>query len=385
MISQQRIAGIDAARGCAMVLVCCSHVKDHFTESAPALYHFLTAVTRVATPTFLLLSGFVIAHLLSSSQRGVGLKLVDRALFLLIVAHVLIGWSDFPGQNWGEWLFGRVVITDAIGVSLLVAVLARNGSTGFLFATGATLALLSWPIGVTASVEGTVLPLLGAVLFSLQSVPNHNVDVALLPYLGVFLVGMGLGRQCERALKARDGRAIALHLIQVGSLALLIVLILLVLWFAFRSSLAAHLQSSLTHVLRLTIDPRSKWPPSPGYLLFYAGAGLLMAGAFLLAERRLRPLVSVPATIGRASLMAFVVQDWLLRALPRLFGFAEVTSVAFWAAYLVVVLAVIYTLARRWDAVEGNRFLTVGLRAWSRRREKKKAAFAGSIVARSRP
>jgi uncharacterized membrane protein len=58
--AETRIAAVDAARGCAMLMVCLSHIRHHFVASAPALEWALAVVTRIATPTFLLLSGFVV-------------------------------------------------------------------------------------------------------------------------------------------------------------------------------------------------------------------------------------------------------------------------------------------------------------------------------------
>jgi peptidoglycan/LPS O-acetylase OafA/YrhL len=90
-----RITGIDAARGCAMFLVCLSHIKQHTVPSYPDLHEALVLVTRIATPTFLLLSGFVIGHVLRSSRRSnVGISLLDRGLFLILIAHLLLGWTD---------------------------------------------------------------------------------------------------------------------------------------------------------------------------------------------------------------------------------------------------------------------------------------------------
>src|SRR5688572_17056908 len=71
-----RIEAIDAARGCAMILVFASHIKQHFLQTSPDVYLALLNVTRIATPTFLLLSGFVIGHLLRNDSRGhVGIAL----------------------------------------------------------------------------------------------------------------------------------------------------------------------------------------------------------------------------------------------------------------------------------------------------------------------
>src|SRR5687767_3213088 len=147
--TSNRIAPVDAARGCAMLMVFLSHSKQHFEISSPDLYWFLLSVTRVATPAFLLLSGFVVRHVLSTDRSGhAGITLIDRALFLLIVAHALIGFDSLLDVSVARWFFDRTLITDAIGVALFFAVLLRHRSAGTLFVQGCTIFILAW---ITAS------------------------------------------------------------------------------------------------------------------------------------------------------------------------------------------------------------------------------------------
>src|SRR5262245_29948771 len=101
-----------------MVLVCLSHIKQHFVVSVPELHGFLVTTTRIATPTFLLLSGFVISHLLRSERRNsVPVMLIDRGLFLLIVAHAVLGLGDLDKLGTAGWFLDRVEITDAVGIA----------------------------------------------------------------------------------------------------------------------------------------------------------------------------------------------------------------------------------------------------------------------------
>jgi hypothetical protein len=43
-----------------------------------------------------------------------------------------------------------------------------------------------------------------------------------------------------------------------------------------------------------------------------------------------------------------------------------VTSVAFWTVYVCCTVLIIHWLASRWDSMQGNRFLTLGLRGLAR-------------------
>lgn len=381
-----RIDAIDAARGCAMVMVCLSHVRFHFDPDS-ALYELLTTVTRIATPTFLLLSGFVAAYLLRGDKSGrVGVILADRGLFLLLVAHLLLGLADLDRTTPTQWVFARVSIPDAIGVALCMAVLFRRVSVGGLMAIGVSLCLMSWIVALTWLPQSEWALAAGRVLFNLRGASNWLTDVALLPYLGTFLIGMAMSSHLHHALTVGEHPIIARRLITIGASTMLAAVALVVAWHFGSDSLPGTLREPhVADLLRHTIDPRIKWPPSPAYLLFYGGAGLLMAGIFFAGKPAaiVGPIVRITSTIGRASLMCFVLQDWLLFVVPKIFGFRDVISVTFWLAYVSFVLVALYVAALFWGSIRGNRFFTVGLRALYRRREERTHAAAAARSAAS--
>src|SRR5690349_21322580 len=145
---RQRLEAIDAARGCAMLLACLAHIKDHF-GSHSLLYEWISYPTRIGTPTFLLLSGFIIGHLSRADPHGkIRLTLIDRAIFLLTIVHLLFGLVDLPRLGVSEWLFGRTFITDVYGLGLLLAIVLRWASTATLVTLGTAACLGSW-IAVT--------------------------------------------------------------------------------------------------------------------------------------------------------------------------------------------------------------------------------------------
>jgi uncharacterized membrane protein len=382
MPKRGRIDAIDAARGCAMVLVCLSHTKRYFEHSAPLFYDALTWLTLTATPTFLLLSGFIAAYVLrGDDQRRIAITLVDRGLFLLLVAHVLLGLEDLPRTSLFEWLFVRVTITDAIGVALCLAVLFRHASAGMLFAVGASLCASSWLIGMTLAVESVWANHLGSLLFGMRSAPRSLVVVPLLPYIGVFLIGMGLSTWLKDEIAAGDERVLARRLLIVGSTAATAVVAAALAWHEFKELLPPALsEPHVTELLRSTINPATKWPPGPGYLLFYGGGGLLMAGWFFYGRPRwlVSRIVEKASVLGRASLMCFVVQDWLLFVTPAAFGFSELQSPVFWMTYFGACVLSLYVLAGAWGRVQGNRFLTIGLKRLVLGPQKKRSARVAS-------
>ena len=366
----ERLTGIDAARGIAMILVCLSHIRHHF-EDVPQIYALLTYVTRIATPTFLLLSGFVAAHVLSNRRPGARIAVVDRALCVLIVGHLLLNIEQLPQVGLDAWLFSRVTMTDAIGVSLLVAALCVRLQARWLFLAGLILALGSWPIALLASTDSPLGHHLLVLLFDVHSDQSNLVDAAIAPYLGVFLIGMALSKNAAGLIANRQHAALARRLLGIGAAAIGSMLLAAFLWHELKG-MALQLLASPDAVvwIRQTLNPMQKLPPSPAYLVLYGGLGLAIAALCLAKRPRvvIEPVIQWAATIGRASLMVFVAQDWLLRGAPVLLGFDRWSSSLFWIGYLVVVVVLLRWAAQRWDSARANRFLTVGLKAADRRR-----------------
>lgn len=366
-----RIDAIDAARGCAMVLVCFSHVRFHFDPES-TLYLFLTYLTRIATPTFLLLSGFVAGHLLRSDPTPrMAVTLIDRGLFLLLVAHLLLGLSDLPRVSTVEWLFARASIPDAIGVSLCLAVLFRFASFGALVTLGASLCALSWIIGMTWDPQTEWSVVVGRLLFNVRSEASWLSDTSILPYFGTFMLGMALSFKFREKIVAEQDERTGARVLSIGAVAVGVALLGVIAWHFGKNALPATLHEPyVADLIRASLDPRFKWPPSPGYLLFYGGLGLCMAGIYFIGKPAvlIRPIIRLSSVIGRASLMCFVLQDWLMFVVPRVFGFYELQSTAFWLAYVSGVLLALYVAARQWGRMRGNRFFTIGLRALYRLR-----------------
>jgi uncharacterized membrane protein len=384
-----RMTGIDAARGIAMVLVCLSHIRYHFDESVPALYSALTNLTRLATPTFLLLSGFVAAYVLSSDQRKTRIAMIDRGLFILLAGHLLLSWADLPAVGFQEWLFARITVTDAIAICLIVAALSSRLPTALIAAAGATLMFASWPVAMRWAPESDFTRSIAIMLFDAHSEASELTDAALLPYLGLFLVGMSLSRWCSEHLAARDYVSAARKLFALGASAIAIVIAAILVWRAVKPSLLGSLDAETIALAQLTLDPRSKLPPSPAYLVFYGGGGLLIAATCLVSRPAvlLRPIVAWAATLGRASMMCFVAQEWMLVVIPALFGFSNLQSPPFWTGYWLAAVIALHALATQWDRARANRFLTVGLKRSyaAKHAEEHFSPLVGSRTGESRP
>lgn len=318
-----------------------------------------------------MLSGFVIGHLLrGNSREDVRWSLVDRGLFLILIVHFLLGLNELTELPFSDWVFGKVMITDVIGIALCVAVVIRGASTAALFVAGSALFLLSWVISMTLVVESEAMELLGAVLIHLHSAPDRLIDIAFLPYLGVFLLGMGLSSYCREALQNRETDRLARRFGIMGLIAISVVIGGIVAWHFGKTALPEGWRDPhMVTLLRATLHPGNKAPPSPAYLLFYAGAGLLIAALFFHGRPRwVATLAEKAAVIGKASLLCFIVQDWLFFLVPQLLGFEHLTSAPFWFGYFSLVVVILFYLSKQWARVDGNRFFTIGLKRVMQRR-----------------
>jgi hypothetical protein len=231
--------------------------------------------------------------------------------------------------------------------------------------------VLWWLLGLVWDPQTPWAVVAGRLLFNVQTQSTWLSDTSILPYFGTFLLGMALSVHLHDKIRRAQDDAIGRRLLTIGASAIAIALLGVLAWHLAKHSLPAFLEEPhMATLLRQTLDPRHKWPPSPAYLLFYGGTGLLMAGIYFLGKpsKLISPLVRHASVIGRASLMCFVLQDWLLLLLPRLLGFAEIRSTAFWFAYVLGVIGALYFAATLWGRVHGNRFFTIGLRALYRRR-----------------
>src|SRR4051812_6769069 len=121
----RRVQAIDIARGVAMLLVCVSHfVSTQVVARGNRLTaELLTVAAGIASPTFVFMSGAILGIAYAGREsdfRRFRLKLVDRALFLLTIGHLLLmgsRWHSLPDHR---ELFSLTFITDASAVSILV-------------------------------------------------------------------------------------------------------------------------------------------------------------------------------------------------------------------------------------------------------------------------
>ncbi len=376
-----RLRFIDATRGAAMLGVFLSHFGTAYlvTHGKVGPSHFAFGVGRVAAPTFLLVSGLLLGYrsFLRPLRYGDHAdRLVDRALFLLTVAHALLVLAHAPLAGGFAQALRWEFMTDAIGLSLLcgVALVPRLSMPGRL-ALGFLLYVVSWAVqlvwqpsafGARLALETLVGSTAGANLYT-DSFP-------LLPWFGAYLVATVVGEWLARQA-AHGGLSLPMRQIRNGGF--------LAIGLALSLNLGEKLSAFLTgdptpwgQVARLMLAPSQKLPPGIAYLLFYGGVGAVLIWFMLSLEasRLGARVVRELAILGRSSLALFIAQYFVFFTVLPLLRLPDTT---WWLVILLTAVAALTGFAKVWDGLHANRFLTIGyprLAAWLTHRSAKQPA-----------
>jgi uncharacterized membrane protein len=381
--ANRRILALDAARGFAMLGVWISHFGLGLGNRDPAAVAALGATGLCASPTFILVSGTVLGYLTATAGRdnsGLRQRVIDRALFLLIVAHVLITVLHHRLiHNWSD--VARVTfMTDTIGVSLLAGILVIRSTSGrrrLVFA--GLLYLMSWTLVLGWSPSAAWLELLKETFVgSTDRVAMIQQNFPFIPWFAVFIAATLLGEAVARRSEEGTLGDLGSRLLLAGPVAIVGALgIKAVYWLArpVAWTTAAAMPPLWRDIYELT-SPFGKYPPGPAYLLAYGGMGLILIGGTMLASQRGRAArtLQAAAVVGRASLFVFIAQYFVyLIILPLL----PLPNRAVSAAAFVATISALWAAAWWWGLIDGNRFLTVGLRTWDERTSAPRAFSAG--------
>ncbi len=362
----KRILAIDACRGMAILLMCVAHIAQVASGLDPAVSRVVNSASFLATPIFLLLSGISTGYVLRTEASPLSrIRLVDRAVFLLLVVHPLISACMVPydNQGWARAMLSTWV-TDAVALALCIAAFVPRAGARALISSGVVLTTSGWLIAQWWKPESSLTESLARLIFrGGGSLPSPlGFTVPLLPYIGIFLIGFGVARAYRPFLEGRLRK----HLPLVVGMGLAAMSGLMLMKGLLRMA-KGELSADQYGLLFLAIDPRMKDLAAPGYVIFGSGAVAVMLSTCLWcqATNRFERAFQWLATLGRASMVVFVLQAFTILCLPRILHFHSISSGAFWTVYLLINVGMLWLAARAWGGCGGNRWLTVGMPHWA--------------------
>lgn len=344
-----RLLSLDALRGVAVVLmmeqhlgVWLWHVADP-TRSGVAqapLYMGLNALGGLAAPTFITLAGVGTSLLVASRPAGVDAVLVRRGLTLLGFGY-LLNWLTPSWFSSGSWF-----VLHLMGFAILTAPLWRRLPTIVLLALevvlfAATVAAQHW-LSTPSLLTNDAMRDLGRAGGAVRLAFVEG-QFPILPWLGVFLAGMAVGRWLAQDRHAPIGRLFwaclggGFVLMNIGLLA------------AAEPSLAFLRASPWTRIVSVRT---SFYPAGPGIVLLLQAGVLLMLRVALHFERSrdaARPEASVLVCLGRASLTLLLVHVVLFREISRPLGAWQAFD---WPVALLIIaawIALCAVLVRAWQ------------------------------------
>lgn len=354
-----RIQAIDATRGVAMLFVFLAHFAETYLRKNQVSVRWVHAITQVASPTFMLVSGTLLGYFwVSRKDRFLAtiLTYAGRGLFLLTLGRLLILMAHVPhagglrgAMHWG-------FITDAIAGSLILGpfVVARTTPRARA-ALALVLFCLSWVALLVWAPSSRLGQFLQESLFGLHGLKRRFfADVfPFVPWFGIFLIGTCLGERIAR--HPPEPRCERARLAARWSLGF--ILLALALW------AVPGLLGRGAGVLTLLEDqqwfnPMRKLPPSPAYFALYGAIGLAILSSLLYLEGRpeLTRIRSALEMLGRNSLFVFLAQYFVYFSL---FASAGLEYTPLWPTLFIASASILVAGTIAWDRTGWSRHLTL--------------------------
>ena len=281
MDENDRLLPVDAVRGIAMFFIGVSHISFYLINDSGILATNARAIGFLASPNFLLMSGLACGYQLAHSPTtATALRIVDRGLFAVLVGHLLVTASIVymvpPGTA-----FEHIVITDSIGALLCMAPLLKRTSARRLLWAGAAVYCLSSLVALAWHPTTSAQILFGALLLSVNDggMPDIGWISPTLPYMGIFLIGVGIGKLIYDYRREGRAEALSVRLAVAGSVAIAGALAVNIARHFVKPWLTGHLApKNWADVVLTTINIRHDAPPTLTYALFYGGIGVALVG-----------------------------------------------------------------------------------------------------------
>jgi hypothetical protein len=287
--------------------------------------------------------------------------LIDRAFFLLIIAHPLIALMHAANQSLLAAL-GQLYITDVIAFCVVMgSMLVPKIPLGERFLLSLAINFLSTVASLKWESDSVPLVILRDALFgSYQVVPPYS-HLPYLPWFSLYLFGTCVGEVIAGSrLRSKSGRNFQ---ILIGcSIAALALATLMRVTYKLLTGYHMLVDEDLLYYA-LFASPFQKFPPGPFFVLLYLGLGMGMLSLTCLLDRnfRISKHVALLSILGRNSLLVFVVQEGVyFLVLNQFVRFSSATAISFWPLYFIASLALIVAAAKLLDRIRPSRYLTVG-------------------------
>jgi hypothetical protein len=306
-------------------------------------------------------------------------KLIDRGLFLLIVARPLIALAHVArSEHWQLPFIDEVFITDTVGVCLVLgALLAERVDDWGRLRLGVVVLVSSWALDILWAPGSWATRLLKELLVGRMLGEFLLYNFPILPWFGWYLVGSALGAFVARAHAQGGASAAARFALRASAIGASVAILARMVAFLLRLAHTAGITTLAGRSASL-LALGQKLPPGVTFLFFYgAVAALGVAGALLWGERVdvsarwSQPAWDLLALLGRNSLLAFVLQFYVYYTAVHL-----LPKPPLWTAplYFVLTVALLLGAIAACDRLHLNRFFTVGFARLARgRRERRRS------------
>jgi uncharacterized membrane protein len=310
-----RLHELDAARGIAMLLVCTSHFLAVYTYASPEtpahgwLLETLILLCRCASPTFILVSGIMLGFQADVRGRQFAvfrLRLLDRALFLVSIGHILV-WLSLVTKFGPGGALTQGYITDTIAFCVMVGVFLVPGTRPrYRLLGGICLYLGSWSVWQVWSPEDPLLQTVKGLMFGGSPYgPEMDFSFPLFPWFGIYLAGSAIGGWLQRVGP--------LGMWRVSRRLLIFACAMFTAVFVIKAGLILRAYmggGTLDLVWYRYVNPSQKHPPGPFYLLAFTGTAFLLLSLFFSQPQRswVRRCRNFLEPIGKNALPVFIFQ-----------------------------------------------------------------------------
>ena len=362
----QRLFALDAARGIAMLLVCVSHFLDIYVlgdiASESAFVGAIHLVCRTATPTFVLVSGILLGYQIEargSQFAAFRTHLLDRALFVVTVGHILISLSLAARRSSFASAMAQGHITDTIALCVMIGIfLVPTIGTRLRLVVGLCLTIGSWFAWQFWNPEDPLLQFIKSVALGPLSNGRMVFLFPLFPWLGVYIAGSAVGGWLSSA-SSQGMWLVSRRLLRI-SLAMVTTALAIKASFILRTYIGG---GALETGWYQYLSPHQKYPPGLFFILLFGGTALLLLSVLFSGAQLswMRACLSFAETIGRNTFPIFAAQFFLYYTLLYLF----VTRVAVITPVVAMVLLPlsligVWAFAKVCQQYKVSRFLTVG-------------------------